>query len=162
MTLRRGAFLKRTILAAALLLVRGLSAQSAPSPIQVGIRFGTDFDANGKDLPQNILGAVLTRSFNQHWQMAASVSIYPSVNDGAIWASADLRYRPPLVSQILYFATGVTEADHGAAKNKTGADLAFGLDPRFAGAIRPFAEGKWVIYRWYTSFTVQGGVSVGL
>ncbi|HWZ27767.1 MAG TPA: hypothetical protein VNX15_04350 [Gemmatimonadales bacterium] len=154
--------MKRALLAAALLLVKGLSAQAVPGPTQIGLRFGTDFDANGKDLPQNILGAVLTRSFNRHWQMAASVSIYPSVNDGAIWASADLRYRPPLVSQFLYFATGVTEADHGAAKNTTGADLAFGLDPRFTGLIRPFAEGKWVIYRWYTSFTVQGGLSVGL
>ena len=153
--------MKRALLAT-LLLVQGLSAQSAPGPIQVGLRFGTDFDANGKYLTRNILGAVLTRSFDQHWQMAASVSIYPSVGDGAIWASADLRYRPPLVARILYLATGVTEADHGAAKNKTGADLSLGLDPRVAGPLRPFAEGKWVIYRWYTSFTVQGGLSVGL
>jgi hypothetical protein len=153
---------KRALLAAALLFAKGLSAQSPAGPTEIGLRFGTDFDANGKDLTRNILGAVLTRSFDRHWQMAASVSVYPSVGDGAIWASADIRYRPPLVSRILYFATGVTEADHGAAKNKTGADLALGLDPRFSGPVRPFAEGKWVIYRWYTSFAVQGGIAVDL
>ncbi|HEX4562588.1 MAG TPA: hypothetical protein VH113_12210 [Gemmatimonadales bacterium] len=149
--------MKRALLALSLLLVPGLRAQSA-----VGLRFGTDFDANGKDLTQNTLGAVFTRSFDTHWQLAASVTVYPSVGDGALWASADLRYRPPLVSRLLYVAAGLTEADHGAAKNKTGADLAFGLDPRVLGPVRPFAEGKWVIYRWYTSFTVQGGVAVEL
>lgn len=147
----------RALLAFALLLGPGLLAQSA-----VGLRFGTDFDANGKDLTRNILGGILTHSFDRHWQMAASVSVYPSVGDGAVWVSTDLRYRPPLVSQFLYFAAGVTEADHGAAKNKTGADLAFGIDPRMGGPVRPFAEGKWVVYRWYTSFTVQGGLTVGL
>ena len=85
-----------------------------------------------------------------------------TVSDGALWASADLRYRPPLVTSLFYVATGATLADHGAAKNKTGADLAFGFDPRIGGTFRPFAEGKWVIYRWYTSFTVQGGLAVEL
>lgn len=108
------------------------------------------------------MGAVLTRSFSSHWQVAGSLTFYPAVADGALWASADLRYRPPLVAPLLYLATGVTEADHGAGKNRTGADLAFGLDPRLGGTFRPFAEGKWVIYRWYTSFTVQGGLTVAL
>lgn len=147
----------RALPALFLLLAPGLAAQST-----FGFRFGTDFDANGRDLMRSTVGAVLTRSFTAHWQMAASVNLYPSVGDGAVWASADLRYRPPLVSRILYFAAGVTQADHGAAKNTTGADLAFGLDPRVWGVVRPFAEGKWVVYRWYTSFTVQGGLSVGL
>ena len=84
------------------------------------------------------------------------------MGDGAIWASADLRYRPPLVTRVLYFEGGITRADHGAGKNNTGADLALGLDPDIGGQIHPFAEGKWVIYRWYTSFTVQGGLAVGL
>lgn len=150
--------MKPALLAAALLL----APLSLPAQATVGLRFGTDFDANGKDLPRSIVGAVLDRSLDPHWQMAASVSVYPSVGDGAIWASADLRYRPPLVSRILYLATGVTEADHGAGKSRTGADLAFGLDPRLGGYFRPFAEGKWVVYRWYTSFTVQGGLSVEL
>ena len=149
--------MKRALLAAALLVAPSLRAQSA-----VGLRFGTDFDSNGKDLTRNTLGAVATRSLDAHWQLAGSLTVYPSVGDGALWASADLRYRPPLVASLFYLATGVTEADHGAAKNKTGADLAFGFDPRIGGAFRPFAEGKWVIYRWYTSFTVQGGVAVEL
>lgn len=149
--------MKRALAALTLLLAPVLHGQSA-----FGIRFGTDFDSNGKDLTRNTLGAVVTRSFGTHWQMAGSLTVYPSVGDGALWASADLRYRPPLVTSLLYIATGVTEADHGAAKNKTGADLAFGLDPRLGGTFRPFAEGKWVIYRWYTSFTVQGGVTVAL
>lgn len=149
--------MKPVVLALTLLVAPALRGQSA-----VGLRFGTDFDSNGKDLTRNIVGAVMTRSFTPRWQMAASVTFYPSVSDGAIWASADLRFRPPLVASALYVATGVTEADHGAAKNKTGADLAFGLDPRIGGTFRPFAEGKWVIYRWYTSFTVQGGLAVEL
>jgi hypothetical protein len=148
---------KRALLALTLLVAPALRSQSA-----IGLRFGTDFDANGKDLTRNIVGAVVTRSLSTHWQMAASVTVYPSVSDGAIWASADLRFRPPLAASVLYFATGVTEADHGAAKNNTGADLAFGLDPRIGSAFRPFAEGKWVVYRWYTSFTVQGGLAVRL
>ena len=148
------------LLALTLLLAPALSAQS--SPFAVGLRFGTDFDANGKDLTRSTLGAVVTRSLDPHWQMTGSVSVYPAIADGAIWASADLRYRPPLISRIAYFASGVTLADHGAARNKAGADLAFGLDPDLGGEIRPFAEGKWVVYRWYTSFTVQGGLTVGL
>ena len=153
------AIVKR-ILLTLLLVGPTLSAQSGP--VAVGLRFGTDFDANGKDLTRSTLGAILTRSLDPHWQMTGSVSVYPSVADGAIWASADVRYRPPLVSRVAYLATGVTLADHGAARNKAGADLAFGIDPSVGGEIRPFAEGKWVIYRWYTSFTVQGGLSVGL
>lgn len=147
----------RALLALALFLAPTVQAQSA-----VGLRFGTDFDSNGRDLMRSTVGAFVTRSVGAHWQVSGSVSLYPSVNDGAFWASADLRYRPPLVSSLLYVATGVTEADHGAAKNKTGADLALGLDPRIGGVFRPFAEGKWVMYRWYTSFTVQGGLAVGL
>lgn len=150
--------MKPVLLAAALLLAPPLCAAQST----VGLRFGTDFDSNGKDLTRNTVGAVLTRSLDSHWQLATSFTLYPSVNDGALWASADLRYRPPFVSSLLYLATGVTEADHGAARNDTGADLAFGLDPRIGSTFRPFAEGKWVIYRWYTSFTLQGGLAVGL
>ena len=149
--------MKRALLALTLLLAPGLRGQSA-----VGLRFGTDFDSNGKDLTRNTLGAVATRSLSAHWELAGSFTVYPSVDDGALWASAELRFRPPLVGPVLYLATGVTEADHGAGKNKTGADLAFGLDPKIGGMFRPFAEGKWVIYRWYTSFAVQGGVAVQL
>jgi len=148
---------KRALLSLTLVLAPVLHGQSA-----VGLRFGTDFDANGKDLTRSTLGAVITRSLGNHWQVAGSLTVYPNVADGALWASADLRYRPPLVTSLLYFATGVTEADHGAAKNRTGADLALGLDPRVGSTFRPFAEGKWVIYRWYTSFTVQGGLAVTL
>jgi len=148
---------KRALLALTLLLAPGIRAQSA-----IGLRFGTDFDSNGRDLPRNTLGAVATRSLGAHWQLAGSFTLYPSVGDGALWASAELRFRPPLIAPVFYLATGVTEADHGAGKNKTGADLAFGLDPRIGGTFRPFAEGKWVIYRWYTSFTVQGGLTVDL
>ena len=149
--------MKRALLALTLAFAPPVHAQSA-----LGLRFGTDFDSNGKDLMRNTLGAIVTRSLNAHWQMAASVTLYPSVSDGAVWASADLRYRPPLVASLLYLAAGVTEADHGAGKNRTGADLAFGLDPRIGNTFRPFAEGKWVIYRWYTSFAVQGGLAVEL
>lgn len=149
--------MKRALLTLLLLFAPVLQAQSA-----FGLRVGTDFDANGKDLTRNTLGAVVTRSLGPHWQMAGSLTLYPTVSDGALWASADVRYRPPLVTSLAYFATGITEADHGAAKNRTGADLAFGLDPRIGGTFRPFAEGKWVIYRWYTSFTVQGGLAVEL
>lgn len=154
--------MKRALLALTLVLglsftVPALHAQSA-----VGLRFGTDFDANGKDLTRNTVGAIVTRSLSSHWQMAGSLTVYPTVSDGALWASADLRYRPPLVASLLYVATGLTEADHGAGKNRTGADLAFGLDPHVSASFRPFAEGKWVLYRWYTSFTVQGGLAVAL
>lgn len=153
--------MKRALLA--LTLVLGLSWTPAlPAQSAVGLRFGTDFDANGKDLTRNTFGAVVTRSLSRHWQMTGSVTLYPTVSDGALWASADLRYRPPLITSLLYVAAGMTEADHGAGKSRTGADLAFGLDPQIGGALRPFAEGKWVIYRWYTSFTVQGGLAVAL
>lgn len=149
--------MKRALLALTLLLPPALAAQSA-----LGFRFGTDFDANGKDLTRNTFGAFVTRSLSPHWQMTGALTLYPTVADGALWASADLRYRPPLVTSLFYLATGATLADHGAAKNKAGADLALGLDPRFGGTFRPFAEGKWVIYRWYTSFTIQGGLAVEL
>jgi hypothetical protein len=148
---------KPALLALTLLLAPALTAQST-----LGFRFGTDFDSNGKDLSRNTMGACLTRSLSTHWQMTGALTLYPTVSDGALWASADLRYRPPLVTSLFYLATGATLADHGAAKNRAGADLAFGLDPRIGGAFRPFAEGKWVIYRWYTSFTVQGGLAVEL
>lgn len=157
MTFPPGAVVKRALLALTLALTPALHGQAA-----VGLRVGTDFDSNGKDLPRNTFGALVTRSFTAHWQAAASFTVYPSVGDGAIWASADLRYRPPLVAPMLYLAAGVTEADHGAGKNRTGADLAFGLDPRIGATFRPFAEGKWVIYRWYTSFAIQGGLAVEL
>jgi len=148
---------KHTLLTLTLFMAPALQAQSA-----IGLRYGTDFDSNGKDLTRTTFGAVVTRSMSAHWQLAGSLTVYPTVNDGALWASAELRYRPPVVTSLFYLATGVTEADHGAAKNKTGADLAIGLDPRIGGTFRPFAEGKWVIYRWYTSFTVQGGLAVEL
>ena len=154
--------MKHVLLAAALLLAPALSAQLAAPGTDFGLRYGTDFDANGKDLTRSTLGGVLDHRFDGHWQVAAALSVYPEVADGAIWLSADLQYRPPLVSRLVYLATGVTEADHGAGKNRTGADLALGLQPRTVGLFTPFAEGKWVIYRWYTSFTVQGGLSVGL
>lgn len=149
--------MKRALLALPLLLAPALCAQTA-----FGLRFGTDFDSNGRDLTRNTLGAILTRSLSTHWQVTASLTLYPTVNDGAIWASTDLRYRPPLVAPLCYLAAGATLADHGAAKNRAGADLAVGLDPRLGGTLRPFAEGKWVVYRWYTSFTVQGGLTVEL
>ncbi|HTY05241.1 MAG TPA: hypothetical protein VMC86_01890 [Gemmatimonadales bacterium] len=155
--------MKPAVLGAALLLASPVAAAQTPaSTTQIGLRFGTDFDANGKDLTRNTLGGVLDHRFGGHWQVAASLSLYPDVGDGALWLSADLQYRPPLVTHFLYLSTGLTEADHGAGKSRTGADLALGLEPRFGGPFTPFAEGKWVIYRWYTSFTVQGGLSVGL
>lgn len=128
----------------------------------MGLRFGTDFDANGHDLYRSVIGGQLDRRLSRRFDVAAAVNFYPTLADGAVWASADVDFRPPFPGDLVYVGTGLTGADRGANRNRVGADVLFGLEPRTLGAVHPFAEGKWVVYRKYTAFTVQGGIAIGL
>ena len=141
---------------------RGQSPDPAIQATSIGLRFGTDFDAAGQDSSQMIIGAQLDRRLNHTWHVTASLNFYPSSGDGALWASADVKYRPPIVTEMLYLGTGVTAPAHGARRNRAGVDLVFGTEPQRVGPVRPFVEAKWVIFRSYTSFTLQGGLELTL
>ena len=138
---------------------RGQSSDAIQAT-SIGLRFGTDFDAAGQDSSQMIVGAQLDRRLNRRWHVTASLNLYPAISDGALWASADVKYRPPIVTEMLYLGTGVTAPNHGAHRNRAGADVLFGAEPQRLGPVRPFVEAKWVIFRTYTSFTLQGGLEL--
>ncbi len=150
-------------LAVGCLIAAPASGQSPDPAIQatsIGLRFGTDFDAAGQDSSQMIIGAQLDRRLNHTWHVTASLNLYPGIGDGALWASADVKYRPPIVTEMVYLGTGVTAPAHGARRNRAGVDLVFGTEPQRVGPVRPFVEAKWVIFRSYTSFTLQGGLEL--
>ncbi len=126
----------------------------------IGLRFGTDFDAAGQDSYQTIVGGQIDRRLSHRWHVAASLNLYPMASGGPLWASADVKYRPPFVTELVYLGTGVTAPDHGAARNRVGADVVIGAEPQRVGPLRPFIEGKWVIFHNYTSFTLQGGLEL--
>lgn len=123
---------------------------------------GTDFDADGSDVYRTIVGAQLDRGLTNRWHLTASVNLYPNVADGAFWLSTDLKFRPPLVTNLIYFGAGATAANGGARRDHYGADIVVGSEPRLPWLFRPFAEAKWVMYQRYTSFTVQGGLELVL
>lgn len=139
---------------------RGQSSDVTIKATSIGLRFGTDFDAAGQDSSQMIIGAQLDRRLNHRWHVTASLNIYPGISDGAVWASGDVKYCPPIVIEMLYLGTGVTAPAHGAHRNRAGVDVLFGAEPQRVGPVRPFVEAKWVIFRSYTSFTLQGGLEL--
>src|SRR5260370_20644791 len=80
----------------------GQSQDPSIQATSIGLRFGTDFDAAGQDSSQMIIGTQLDRRLNHTWHVTASLTLYPGIRDGALCATADAQYPPPLLTVLLY------------------------------------------------------------
>ncbi len=132
--------------------------------IALGPRLGYDFDAVGHDLSVALLGAQVVYSTNDRVVYSVSFDKYTTEGEArsTYRLNFDLRYHPPGFHRVLFLGTGFTFAHHDGPHSKAGVNLSVGLSGGRAWVVTPFAEGRWLIFSRYTSFSVLTGMQVGL
>ena len=130
------------------------SSAPAKPRAEVGGHFGYNFDFD-----QTVVGAQIALPFGKSIEFYPSADYYTGSGSPDWAVNADLRLRPPRVSQAWYMGGGVNLLFSGS-DNRTNANVFGGLESR-EGAIRPYFELRWIIGDG-TALQLVGGLNFGM